>query len=44
MTSVESSIRIEDDDSDRDVSIIVSNDDETINAMVVCNPDWSSIW
>lgn len=39
-----SSVNIQDDWTTEQVSVVESDDDATINSVVVVNPDWSSIW
>lgn len=41
--STESSVRIQDEEKEITASIIASEDDITINWIVVLNPDWSSV-
>lgn len=43
MTDTESSIAIQDEENENRVSIVTSEDDITINWIVVVNPDGSSI-
>jgi len=38
-----SSTRIQDEDSQESVSVVPTTDDPTVNGVVVCNPDWSTI-
>ena len=43
MSETESSVAIQDEETEATVSIITCADDITINWIVVLNPDWSSI-
>lgn len=43
MTDTESSIAIQDEENENTVSIVTSEEDITINWIVVVNPDGSSI-
>lgn len=43
MGDTESSIAIQDEESENTASIVVCSDDITINGIVVLNADWSSI-
>lgn len=43
MSRDSSSVNLQDKDTDKEVSIIESDDDSSINAIVVCNADWSNI-
>lgn len=42
--STESVVKIQDEDSDDEVSIVECLDDITKNGIVVVNADWSNIW
>ncbi len=43
MDDTESSIAIQDEESENTASVVVCSDDITINGVVVLNADWSSV-
>jgi len=43
MTELTSSVIIQDDDSELNVSVVEIDWDPTLNWVVVCNPDWTEI-
>ena len=43
MTSTESSIAIQDEETEVTATVVTSKDDRTINWIVGLNPDWSSV-
>lgn len=43
MTSTESSIAIQDEETGVTASVVTSKDDITVNWIVGLNPDWSSV-
>lgn len=43
MTDTESSLSIQDEETEDTASVLTCSEDITINGIVVLNPDWSSL-